>query len=97
MTSDDVDVSEALELHLKHYPGRNDAEFDNYFGIENAATARQLVRSILDEVMMLNPDWSQMTHHDVGDYVVTQMHARHPKLSPAALEAAGNYYTFLVR
>ncbi|BBY28666.1 hypothetical protein [Mycolicibacterium sediminis] len=96
MTPDDVDVSEAVVLYLEHYPGRNDTVFDAHFA-ENAAAARHVVRRMLEEVMALHPDWSEMSLQDAGDHVEAEMHARHPELSPPALTCLGNYFTFLMR
>jgi len=92
-----IDASQALTLFLKHYPGSNDAEFDEFFGPDHAPAARALVRRLLDEAMSIRPDWSRMTLNDAGDYVEAEMHARHPDLSPKALECIGNYYTYLMR
>lgn len=95
--SREINMSEAVTLYLKHYPGRNDDQFDAFYGAENARAARELVRALLDETMSLRPDWSQMTLDDAGRYVECEMHARHPDLSSRALEAIGNYFTYLVR
>lgn len=94
--SRDFDMSAAVTLYLKHYPGRNDDEFDAFYGAD-ARAARGLVRALLDETMSLRPDWSQMTLDEAGRYVECEMHARHPDLSPPALESIGNYFTYLVR
>jgi hypothetical protein len=47
--------------------------------------------------MRLEPDWSRLSLNEAGDYVESVMHERHPELTPRALEAIGNYYTFLMR
>lgn len=47
--------------------------------------------------MSIRPDWSHMTLNDAGDFVEAEMRARHPDLSPKALECIGNYYTYLMR
>lgn len=96
VTHNDIDVSEALTLYLKHYPGKNDTEFDAFYGAETAPTARELVRALLDEAMSLHPDCSHMTLSDAGDFVETQMYTRHSELSTKALECVGNYYTYLM-
>ncbi|MBU8809939.1 hypothetical protein KL953_13715 [Mycolicibacterium goodii] len=97
MDASEIDVSQALALYLKHYPGKNDTEFDDFYGAQVAPAARALVRSLLDEAMSIRPDWSHMTLNDAGDFVEAEMHTRHPELSPKALECIGNYYTYLMR
>lgn len=94
---EDIDAGEALVLYLKHYPGKNDDEFDAFYGPEKAQSARELVRRLLEEAMSIKPDWSTMSLNDAGDYVESEMHSRHPSLSPKALESIGNYYTYLMR
>lgn len=90
------DVSEAIVLLLKHYPGSNDSEFDLRYGAE-APSARASVHSFLQEAMKLDPDWSHLTLNEAGDFVQSVMHDRHPELSTRALESIGNYFTYLVR
>lgn len=97
MTDNSFDISEALALYLKHYPGKNDTEFDAHYGVDVAPAARAAVRQMLDETMSLQPDWSQMSLNDAGDFVETEMHSRHPNLTSKALECIGNYYTYLMR
>jgi len=65
----EINASEALTLYLKHYPRKNDIEFDAFYGAQSASTARALVRGLLDEAMSLRPDWSHMTLNDAGDFV----------------------------
>jgi hypothetical protein len=96
MTSDAFDVNEAIVLHLRRYPGSNQAEFESHYGQE-AEAAKDQVRAILNEAMRVEPDWNRMTLNEAGDYVESVMHERHPDLSPKALESIGNYYTFLMR
>lgn len=55
------------------------------------------MRLILNEAMQLEPDWSRLSLNEAGDYVESLMHRRHPELTPKALEAIGNYYTYLMR
>jgi hypothetical protein len=92
-----IDVSEALTLHLKHYPGRNDAEFLARYGAEQAPVAEQVVRNLLAEAITVQPDWTRMSLDDAGDHVQAVMHARHPELTAEALASIGNYYTYLMR
>lgn len=97
MSSTDVDASDAIVVYLRRYPGKNDDEFQAHFGAEATPTALEQVRLILDEAIKIQPDWNRMSLNDAGDYVEAVMHERHPELSRQALEAIGNYFTYLVR
>ncbi|WP_245604791.1 hypothetical protein [Mycobacterium genavense] len=89
-------MSDAIVLYLKRYPGKNQEKFDSYY--ESASgTVRERVRAVLDEAMQIEPDWDRLSLNEVGDYVESVMHDRHPELTSNALEAIGNYYTFLMR
>jgi hypothetical protein len=90
------DLSDAISLYLKRYPGKNVDEFNSFYGQESQA-AHERVRLILDEAMKIEPDWNRMSLNEAGDYVESVMRQRHPELTPKALEAIGNYYTFLMR
>jgi hypothetical protein len=96
MANGDVDVNRAIVLYLRRYPGTNRIEFESHFG-SRATIAMEQVRAILDEAMKVEPDWNRMTLNEAGDYVEAVMHERHPSLTPQALEAIGNYYTFQMR
>lgn len=74
----EIDVSEALALHLKFYPGKNEAEFEEFYGETDAPQARALVRPILDEAMKLQPDGNRMSLNEAGDYVEAEMSSRYP-------------------
>ena len=62
-----------------------------------SAYAHEQVRLILKEAMQVEPDWNRLSLNEAGDYVESEMHKRYPELSPKALEAIGNYYTYLIR
>ncbi|OBF53304.1 hypothetical protein A5787_06105 [Mycobacterium sp. 852002-50816_SCH5313054-b] len=94
--SDDVDLNEAIVSCLRRYPASNRGEFEARFGSAAAAVMEQ-VRAILNEAMTVEPDWNRMQLNEAGDYVEAVMHDRHPNLTPEALEAIGNYYTFQMR
>jgi hypothetical protein len=96
MASEVVNLNEAVVLYLRRYPGSNRDEFEAHFG-SGASTAMEQVRGILNEAMRVEPDWSRMSLNEAGDYVEAVMHERHPSLTPEALEAIGNYYTFQMR
>ena len=97
MSGEVIDINDAIVIYLKHYPGKNDAEFDSHFGPNAAANARSQVRQILDEAMKVKPDWNSMSLNEAGDFVESVMHERHPELSAKSLECIGNYYTYLMR
>ena len=46
MTDQHLDISEAVVVFLKNYPGKNEDEFETLYGTE---AAREAVRAILDE------------------------------------------------
>jgi hypothetical protein len=91
-----LDVSRAIVLYLKRYPGKNEQEFNSFYG-SASEQALQQVHSILKEAMQVEPDWARLSLNEAGDYVESVMHQRYPELTPQALEAIGNYYTFLMR
>jgi hypothetical protein len=97
MADQAIDLSEAITLYLKHYPGKNDAEFETRYGSELATAAKENVQSILQEAMKVEPDWSRLSLNEAGDFVESVMRDRHPELSKEALTAIGNYYTYLMR
>lgn len=97
MPNDEIDISEAVTLFLKHHPGKNDREFDEFYHPERAGDARAAVQAILHEAMSLRPDWSQMSLNESGDFVEAEMNSRHPELSAKALESIGNYFSCLMR
>jgi hypothetical protein len=90
------DLSNAIALYLKRYPGKNEEEFNSYYG-SASGTAQEQVRLILNEAMQIEPDWNHLTLNEGGDYVESVIHERYPELTPKALEAIGNYYTYLMR
>ncbi|ARG59526.1 hypothetical protein PJK45_03920 [Mycobacterium kansasii] len=93
----DIDISRAIELYLKHYPGKNDEEFDSHFGSAIAPIARAQVRAILDQAMRVEVDWTGRTLVEGGEVVKSVMRDRHPELSPQAIASIGHYYTYLMR
>jgi hypothetical protein len=96
MPNDDFDLSNAICVYLKRYPGNNEDEFASFYGSRSRA-AQERVRSILDEAIRIESDWSCLSLNEAGDYVEVVMRERHPELTAKALEAISNYYTFLMR
>ena len=94
MTDRNVDISEAIVVFLKNYPGKNEEEFDALYG---EGGAREQVRAILDETSRIRIEWGTKSLIEIGDEVEGIMHERHPELTPAALEKLSNYFTYLVR
>jgi hypothetical protein len=94
MTDPQLDVSEAVEVYLKHYPGKNEDEFRARFGTD---AAREAVRALLDEASSIRIVWADKSLIDIGEEVEMVMQQRHPELSAAALEKLSNYVTYLVR
>lgn len=94
MTSQVDDLGEAIVLFLKHYPGRNDEEFQARVPAQDL---RDAVRAVLDETMRIQVDWGRKSLAEIGDEVRELMRERYPELSDAALHQLGNYFTYLVR
>ncbi|WP_204808052.1 hypothetical protein [Mycobacterium riyadhense] len=90
------DLSHAVALYLKRYPGKNADEFNSYYGSASGNVQEQ-VHLILNEAMQVEPDWNRLSLNEAGDFVEAVMHERHPELTPNALAAIGNYYTYLMR
>lgn len=96
MMPNSFDLSNAIALYLRRYPGKNEEEFNSYYGSGSGAAYEQ-VRLVLNEAMQIEPDWNRLSLNEAGDYVESVIHERHPELTPKALEAIGNYYTYLMR
>lgn len=94
ITNQAVDLSEAILLYLKNYPGKNEEEFLSRVDTE---AARDAVRAILDETMRIQIVWEGKSLIDIGRDVETVMRERHPQLSTAALEDLGNFFTYLMK
>ena len=94
MTDQHPDISDAIVVFLKNYPGHNDEEFEARFGTE---AAREAVRATLDETSRIRIDWAGKSLTDAGEAIEKVMHERHPELSAAALEKLSNYFTYLVK
>jgi hypothetical protein len=90
------DLSDAVVMYLKSYPGSNEEEFDSYYG-SASGKAREQVRHILHEAMRVESDLSRLSLNEAGDHVESVMRERHPELTSKALEAIGSYYTYLMR
>lgn len=89
------DLSEAVALFLKRYPGKNDDEFRSRV---TDPALQEAVRSILDETMTIQVDWDlNTTLPEIGDEVRDVVRQRHPDLSDAAVDKLANYFTYLVK
>lgn len=95
-SNEDFSLSEAVALYLRRYPGKNEDEFNLRYGAASGHALDQ-VKALLREAMKVEPDWNRLSLNEAGDYVESVMSERHPELSSKALEAIGNYYTFLMR
>jgi hypothetical protein len=91
-----ADLSEAIVIYLRHYPGRNETEFEARYGDESP-TVRRCVREVLAEATQVEIDWSQKALADAAIVVESSIAERYPGLSPDALSAIGNYFTYLMR
>ena len=93
---DNLNLSDAVALYLKRYPGQNDDEFNARYGSESEAIEAE-VKQLLREATQIELDWDRLSLNEAGDYVESVIHERHPELTAAALEAIGNYFTFTMR
>lgn len=84
--SEQLDMSEAIELYLRLYPGKNDAEFETHFGSTRAAMMKTHAREILNEAMTIELDWTNLSLNEAGDFVEAEM--RH---SAGPLRAAESF------
>ncbi|MEH3140745.1 MAG: hypothetical protein PGN37_11300 [Mycobacterium kyogaense] len=91
------DVSEALTIYLRRYPGSNLEEFSTRYGPSQSTVMKSRVHAMLDEAVRIELDWTEMSLNEAADYVEAEMLRRHPELSTDSLEAIGNYYTYLMR
>jgi hypothetical protein len=96
MDGHNVDLSEAIIVYLRRYPGKNTDEFEQKYGA-NIELVRGSVRAILDEAVQVTPDWSKLDLNGAGDFVESVISERHPELTARALTAIGNYYTYQMR
>lgn len=94
MTNEPVDLSQAITLFLKNFPGKNEEEFS---AIVDSDEMRAAVQDILQETSKIRIEWGDKTLVDIGREVREVMHERHPELSDAALKKLGNYFTYLVK
>lgn len=89
-----MNLSEAIVLYLKHYPGTNEEEFRSKFNVDADYYA---VRALLDETIKIQLEWGDKSLIEIGEEVQAVLHNRHPELSAQALEALARYYTYLVK
>ncbi len=93
-TREITDLSEAIVVFLKRYPGKNEGEFTSRVASQGL---RDAVQSILDETMKTQVDWGDKTLVEIGDEVRGVMRRLHPDLSDAAVHKLGSYFTYLVK
>lgn len=77
MADGDINISEAIALYLRNYPGNNDAEFDPLHGQGDALAAKEAVRTILKQAIKLVLDWNSASLRAAGQYVESVMRDRH--------------------
>ena len=88
------DLSEAIVVYLKNYPGSNAEQFEARFPGD---AARDAVREMLTETLRLEPDWEGKTLSEVSRDVREMMHDRYPELSAPALRCLGNYFSYQMK
>ena len=90
------DLSEAIDLYLCRYPGRNENGFRARYG-GDTEVVRYAVRMVLDETVRIQPRSWEGALTEIGVEVRDVMRERHPSLSDAAIHRLGNYFTYLVK
>lgn len=94
MMGDGDDLSEAVVVFLRRYPGRNDEEFDARFPAESV---RDAVQALLDETTRIRIEWGDKNLIEIGADVEEVLAERHPELSGPARRKLRNYFTYQVR
>lgn len=94
MTEPAVSLSDAIVLHLKHFPRKNDEEF---LAAVPDETTRDAVRAVLDETRRIHIEWGRKTLTDIGQEVREHLRQQRPELSEAAVHRLGSYFTYLVK
>jgi hypothetical protein len=94
---ENIDISQAIILYLGRYPMKNDEAFTSFYGPALAPAARAKVRSILDEAIKVDVDWTDRSLLEGSIFVRSVVAHRHPELSEQALKSIGNYYSYLMR
>jgi hypothetical protein len=92
------EISNAVILFLgfgsASLPRRDHARLVQEFGTTQGTAIGSQVVALVDEVSKIQVDWSKHSPESAGDTVRTEMHARHPDLSDAALRALAWKFTF---
>lgn len=98
-TSDSLSKAITLSLGFGEAiaPNRDANRIVREFGPAEGAVLVAKVQAILDELGTIPVDWSKHTLASAEQEVLAQMHARHPDLSEAALQALGWDFTFFWR
>ena len=56
-SSENFNLSEAVALYVKRYPGKDELEFDMHYG-PAAEQVLEQVKLLLREAMSVEPDWT---------------------------------------
>ncbi len=89
-----MNISDAIDTYLKHYPGSNRDEFELKYPTKSDFLA---VKTILDETMRISIDWDSMSLSEIGEAVAIKIRESHPELNEEAIAHLRNYYTYLVK
>ena len=98
MQNETNELSNAIILFLgfgsASSPRRDQARLVQEFGTTQGTAIGSQVVALVDELGRFQVDWSRHSLNSAGDLVRTEMHARHPGLSDAALRALAWKFTF---
>jgi hypothetical protein len=75
-------------------PREDHARLVQAFGTTQGAAIESQVAALVNEVGKIQVDWSKHSLESARDIVRSEMHARHPGLSDAALRALAWKFTF---
>ena len=101
----DAELSRAVTVYVTTrpygYPRPDASALAAAFGSESAAALRARVDVLIGEMFAATPPWAErngpMEDVEIYDAVVSSVGERHPELSPEAVAALANYYTFCNR
>jgi hypothetical protein len=98
MTGSSRDVSSALCAYLGagkfSYPSPLASRIREVFGEPAATELEKRVMELVDESFAIAIDWNEHSLASAGEHVRATMRARHPDLSPEAIEALVWNFTY---
>jgi hypothetical protein len=103
----DVELSRAVTVYVTTrphgFPHQDAAAPAAEFGAESAAALKVRVDALIGEMFAATPPWLEtgepvmLEDSDIYRAVMSTVGLRHPELSPEAVAALANYYTYCNR